>query len=357
MPDHRTRRLTRPFTRRDVLAGAMALAGATVARPSFARSRVPWGIAVEHEAFTSDPDYRAAIRRHAQLVTPMNALKWGLLRHDRERFDFDKADRLVAFAEGLRVPVHGHALLWYAYNPPWVDAMRSRREAGDVLEKHVARTVGRYRGRIRSWDVVNEVIAHDPAREGRWREGIWQDLLGPSQVEIAFRAARAADPSARLMINDYDLEDDSSRTRARQDAMLAIIRRLQDGGLTVDAVGMQAHLYAERAVGAANLRRFLRELRAMGVGVAITELDVIDWRLPADPSLRDVAAAELVDRYLGTVLSEATPDFVATWGLSDRYSWIGETFPRDDDGSARPLPLDRDLRPKALFEVIRRYTS
>ena len=96
--------------------------------------------------------------------------------------------------------------------------------------------------------------------------------------------------------------------------------------------------------------------RCAEAGVAITELDVIDWRLPSDPSSRDAAAAALVDRFLGTVLSEATPDFIATWGLSDRYSWVGETFPRGDGARARPLPLDRDLRPKALFDVIRRYT-
>ena len=351
-----------PLTRRDLcrgaggllagLAGASLLPGRAAGGPT-----VPWGVAVEHGAFSADPAYRAAIASTAGLVTPMNALKWGLVRHERGRFDFAKAETLVAFAEGRGLPVHGHALLWYAHNPGWVEALRSRSEAAAVLEEHVARVVGRFSGRIRSWDVVNEVVAHDPSAQGPWREGVWQRLLGPAQVEIAFRAAHAADPAARLYVNDYDLEDDSARTRARQDAVLAIVDRLQRRGVPVHGVGMQAHLYGERAIGAANLRRFLRGLKARGVGVAVTELDVIDWRLPEAPPARDRAAADLVDRFLGTLFEEVTPDFVTTWGLSDRYSWIHDAFPRGDGARARPLPLDVRLERKPMYRVIRRYTG
>ena len=337
--------------------GRAIAAAALVPGTARARPAVPWGVAVEYDAFSSDPAYRAAVARTAGLVTPMNALKWGLTRHDRDRFDFAKAEELVAFAEGLGVPVHGHNLLWHAHNPAWVDRLFTRGSATAALETHVARTVGRFRGRVASWDVVNEVVAHDPMRDGRWRAGIWQDRLGPEQVEIAFRAAHAADPGAKLFVNEYDLEDDTPRTRARQDAVIAIVRRLQGAGLPVHGVGMQAHLYGERTIGEANLKRFLRELDALGVGVAVTELDVIDWRLPADSATRDARAAALVDRYLGTVFETVTPFFVATWGLSDRYSWISETFPRDDGRPVRPLPLDRDLAPKPMAAVIRRYTG
>ena len=346
----------KPLTRRAFGAASLAL-GAGLALPARATTRPPWGIAVETEPFREDRDYRAAIGRHAGLIVPMNALKWATLRYERDVFNFAPADEIIAFAEARNLPVHGHTLLWYGYNPSWLDAIASRSKLLKALEEHVSRVVGRYRGRIRSWDVVNEVVAHDPVRQGRWRDGVWQRVLGPSQVEIAFEMAHAADPTARLYVNDYDLEDDTPRARERQDAILAIVERLQRRGLPVHAVGMQAHLYAERGIGRENLRRFLRELKGRGVGVAITELDIIDWRLPLDPVERDALAAAKADAFLGTVFEETVPEFVATWGLSDRYSWIGETFPRDDAGKARPLPLDEDLRPKRLFDVVQRYTG
>lgn len=347
-----------PLTRRYL--GRLAAAGAAASvlpGPARAGEAVPWGIAVDHDVFAGDPAYRAAVAERAQLVTPMNALKWGLTRYDRERFDFRKAEELVAFAEGLRVPVHGHTLLWHAHNPSWVDRLFTRAAAEQALDEHIARTVGHFRGRIASWDVVNEVVAHDPRREGRWRASVWQDRLGPEQVAIAFRAAHRADPAARLFLNDYDLEDGSPRTRARQDAVLAIVERLQRANVTVHGVGMQAHLHGDRRIGEANLRRFLRALQGLGVGVAVTELDVIDRGLPAHPLTRDRMAADVVDRFLGTVFSEATPFFVATWGLSDRHSWINGTFPREDGVPVRPLPLDRALAPKPMLRVIRRYTG
>lgn len=146
------------------------------------------------------------------------------------------------------------------------------------------------------------------------------------------------------------------RTRERQEAVLAIVRRLQDANVPVHGVGLQAHLYAGRRIGEANLARFLRALAALGVGVAVTELDVIDRALPADPVRRDVETAELVERYLSTLFAAVTPAFVATWGLSDRHSWINDTFPRGDGSPPRPLPLDRELAPKPMARVIRRYT-
>ena len=346
------------LTRRGFATGGLAAAGLFgLGLPARATADVEWGIAVEGQPFREDAAYRDAIARTAELIVPMNGFKWGPMRYDRAGFDFTEAEEVVSFAEGLGLPVHGHTLLWYAYNPPWLDALTGRSELVDVLEAHIAEVVGRYRGRVRSWDVINEVVAHDPITQGRWRDGVWRRVLGPQQVEIAFAAAHAADPAARLFINDYDLEDDTPRTRERQDAVLAIVRRLQKRNLPVHAIGMQAHLYAERTIGTANLRRFIRELAAMGVGVAVTELDVIDWRLPKDPVTRDALVANTARAFLDTVFDETVPEFVATWGLSDRYSWIGDTFPRLDSAKARPLPLDRDLGRKPLFDVLEEYVG
>jgi len=203
--------------------------------------------------------------------------------------------------------------------------------------------------------VVNEVIAHDPLNEGKWRRGVWSNVLGPKHVEIAFSAAAAADPTAKLFINDYDLEDDSLRTEARQKAMLSIVRRLQDRNIPIHGVGLQAHLYAERAIGVENLQKFVRQLTALGLEVAVTELDIIDWKLSADPQTRDRGVARTAQDFLEALSGAATPRNITTWGMNDRYSWIGETFARDDRAQARPLPFDRQWQPKPFWDVIQRY--
>ena len=213
----------KPLTRRAFHAAGLTLAVAG-SLPAFGQARVPWGIAVETEPFRDDEAYHDAIARHAELIVPMNALKWATLRYEEDVFNFEPADEIIAFAEARGLPVHGHTLLWYGYNPDWLDRISSRRRLIAVLERHVERVMNRYRGRVATWDVVNEVVAHDPVRQGRWRDGVWQRVLGPEQVDIAFELAHAADPNAKLFLNDYDLEDDTPRARERQDAVLSIGR-------------------------------------------------------------------------------------------------------------------------------------
>ena len=160
-----------------------------------------------------------------------------------------------------------------------------------------------------------------------------------------------------MFINDYDLEDDSQRTKARQEAILRIVRRLQDKNIPIHGVGLQAHLYAERRTGRENLIRFVEQLQSLGLETAVTELDVIDWKLSADESRRDRGVAHTAQEFLDALVSAGAPRNITSWGLSDKYSWIDKTFPRDDSARARPLPFDRDWQPKPLFKVLKKYTG
>ncbi len=205
--------------------------------------------------------------------------------------------------------------------------------------------------------MVNEVIRFDPRGGQPMRDTIWQRLLGPGHVETAFRTAARIDPKARLVLNDFAFEEPSPLIAARRQAALALVRRLQDKRIPIHGVGMQAHLYADKPLDIEGLRGFLTELARLGVEVEVTELDVIDWKLPADAALRDAAAEKLVASYLETVFSVRPPRTIVTWGLSDRYSWIHKTFPRKDGASARPLPLDEDYRPKPMMTVLDRYRT
>lgn len=346
-------------TRRMALRGAVALAAAgAAAGPGSAgpaMKPIPFGSAAEIDVFRKDPRYREALKRYCDVIVPMNDLKWEALRHDRPRFDFSGADEIVAFAEANRKALRGHTLLWGEALPPWTKDMTTRAEAERELVNHIEIVVDRYKGRIATWDVVNEVIKFDAQPGEPYRDTIWQRLLGPEHVEIAFRAAAKADPKARLVLNDFHFEEPVPGAAARRKVALDICRRLKDKGIPVHGIGMQAHLYADKGIDTEGLRGFMRDLDALGLDVEITELDVIDWKMPPDPAARDKAAASLVSTFLSAICSVKRPRAIVTWGLTDRHSWVHETFPRKDGARARPLPLDADYRPKPMMAVLEAY--
>ena len=346
-----------PLTRRDALrlgAGLVA-AALPLSQARANQAPVPFGSAAQIETFRADPRYREALTRYCDVIVPMNDLKWEAIRHDRARFDFSGADELVGFARANKQAIRGHALLWGEALPPWAKAMSSRAEAERELIKHIETVVDRYKGQIATWDVVNEVIKFEPTPGEPYRDTIWQRLLGPEHIEIAFRTAARVDPQARLVLNDFNFEEGGAGVAARRKVALDIVRRLKDKGIPVHGIGMQAHLYAQNPIDTQGLQQFVRDITALGLDVEVTELDVIDWKLPADAATRDRAAAELVSTYLGAIASVRAPKAIVTWGLSDRYSWIHETFPRKDAAKARPLPLDADYKPKPMMTVLNRY--
>ncbi|MGL4240098.1 MAG: endo-1,4-beta-xylanase [Beijerinckiaceae bacterium] len=319
------------------------------------RPRMRYGAAAMKEKMAADPKYRDALVKHCDIIVPMNDLKWEALRPSRDVFAFEDADRTIAFARSNGKPVRGHTLCWYNALPAWTQQIGSRAEAERELVRHIETVVGNYAGRIPSWDVVNEAIAHDPEKQGIWRDGLWSKLLGPEHIDIAFRAAAIADPRAELVYNDYDLEAKDPREERRRNEVLALVRRLQDKKIPIHAIGFQAHLYAEREIDQDGVHRFVRELKALGVKAHVTELDVIDWRLPADAAERDRLVAGHVGTFLSAISAAAPLETLITWGITDRYSWVHDTFRRNDSARSRPLPLDEAYREKPFMDVIRRF--
>jgi endo-1,4-beta-xylanase len=339
------------LSRRTALVGMVAAALAPSSTAAQA-TRVRYGAASMKENFEADPRYRDALIKHCDIIVPMNDLKWEALRPTREQFAFEDADRMLTFARSNGKDVRGHTLCWYNALPNWMKAVTDRREAERELRRHIETVVSRYQGRIPSWDVVNEAIAHDPLKQGVWRDTYWHKVLGPEHIEIAFRTAAAADPRAQLVYNDYDLENQDERQALRRQHVLTMVRRLQDKKIPIHAIGFQAHLYAERPIDSAGIGKFVRDLRALGLKVLVTELDVIDWRLPAAIPQRDEAAARHVREFLGALRDAGGLETVITWGITDRYTWIPEFFKRPDGLPNRPLPLDADYRPKPFMRVI-----
>ena len=339
------------------LSGVSAFATPPVQPPAASAvvKLIPYGAAARSDALASDPSYRAAMIANCQIIVPESELKWLELRPTRGEYRFEKADAIVDFARQNSIEVRGHTLAWYGALPAWTDAIGSRIEAERELVDHIETVVSRYRGVIPSWDVVNEPLAEWPRDESSLRPSIWATRLGPDYLPIALRATAAADPDARLVLNEYDVEFKGPRFAARRKALAQLLRSLRDRDVPLHAVGLQAHLFADRAIDRDGLQALLAEIAALKLDVLITELDVIDYQLPGRVSERDALVAGMASRFLGSVCDVVRPKAILTWGLSDRYTWVPIYFKRPDGMPNRPLPLDADLKRKPLFDVIEQF--
>ena len=185
----------------------------------------------------------------------------------------------------------------------------------------------------------------------------WYGTIGPSYVEESFRLAREVDPEATLVLNDfgYETDDEFNSAADKRAVTLEYLDELIGADVPVDALGVQAHLMAggfAEGFDADVYRRFLSEVADRGLAILITEMDVLDDGLPRAIPERDRAVADTVKRYLDAALSEPAVGALMTFGLSDRYTWLQEDYPRDDGALRRPLPFDDDLRPKPAYDAL-----
>jgi endo-1,4-beta-xylanase len=316
---------------------------------------IPYGTAVRSDALASDMSYRAAVIANCQIIVPEGEMKWPDIHPARSEYRFEKADALIDFARQNKIVVHGHTLAWYGGMPAWTAAINGRAEAERELVGHIETVVSRYRGVIPSWDVVNEPLVDWPQDATSLRPSIWTKQLGPDYLPIALRATAAVDPDARLVLNEYDVEFKGPRFAARRKALLQLLRSLRGRDVPLHGVGLQAHLFADRAIDRDGLQAFLAEVTALKLDVLITELDVIDYELPGKVSERDALVAGIAAQFLQSVCEVVRPKAILTWGLSDRYTWVPTYFTRPDGMPNRPLPLDADLKRKPLFDVIEEF--
>ena len=183
----------------------------------------PLGAAVELEHAREDDAYRARLITRFTSITPENAMKWANVQPERGEFDFEEADRLVAFARRTGKRVRGHPLVWDSQLPAWVEEGDwSARELRRVMRDHIRAVAGRYRRKIDEWDVVNEPLAKD----GRLEENVWHRTLGPRWIAYAFRVAHRVDPDARLFLNEFNAERPGPKSRA----LLGLVRGLKKLG-------------------------------------------------------------------------------------------------------------------------------
>jgi endo-1,4-beta-xylanase len=321
------------------------------------KRKVPFGTAVALNDLKADPRLGDTISENCNIITPVSELKWSDLRPSPDKFSFEKADEVVAFAKANGLAVRGTALVWYAAMPDWTKSIDSEAAAERALTEHIAKVVSRYRGRVYSWDVVNEPIAEVPRRASDRRPSLWSAYLGERYIPLVFRLAAAADPHAQLVINEYDIEFSGEHFPIKRAAFRKLIFELLNADVPLHAVGLQCHLRGAKPIDRDGMEMFVTELRAHGLKVLVTELDVMDQDLPGPAVERDRIIAAQVSDLLAGVTAPGALDALLTWGISDRYTWISHSFPRQDGLPNRPLPLDADFRRKPFMDVIDDFTG
>jgi endo-1,4-beta-xylanase len=314
-----------------------------------------YGACGSHRALAEDSEYARHFAAECGILVPENDLKMGPLRPTPERFDFERSDWLAEFATKHGMKLRGHTLVWHNQLPKWFEAVATAGNARQLMESHIREVAGRYRGRMHSWDVVNEAIDPKSGRPDGLRKTPWLERLGPEYLEMAFHAAAEADPKAMLVYNDFGLDYDQPDQQARRVAVLGLLRRLKKGGVPLHAFGTQAHLSANNAnFKAETVKRFFGEVAELGLKILITELDVKDNGLPEEFADRDAAVARHYESYLNAALANKVVIAVLTWGLSDRYTWLSRQTTRPSGTGGRCMPLDREFQRKPAWDAMAR---
>jgi endo-1,4-beta-xylanase len=318
-----------------------------------------------------DSEFRDFILTHFNALTAENAMKWECVHPAEDTWIWEPADELAAFATANGIHLTGHTLVWHQQTPDWVfedaDGNKAPRELLlDRMEAHINALVGRYKGKVHSWDVVNEAFDDD----GSIRSNNWQQIIGDDYIEKAFEFAHAADPDALLFYNDYNMFKPG-----RRDASIALVRRLRDQGIPIHGIGMQGHFRVDYPEDLESVEEAIVAYAGQGIDIAITELDVSVLPWPGEK----LGGADISDRhaynlemnpYANGLTEEGERAFnerylqlfrifldhsdsitrVTLWGIDDSVSWRND-WPMEGR-TDYPLLIDRDREVKPVVRQI-----
>ncbi len=307
-----------------------------------------------------NPDYARLLQADCGLLVPENELKWQALRPSPRDFDFRAFDEQLAFAQNNRMAMRGHTLLWH--RPQWMPAWAETHDFGSspiqeaerMLRDHISTVCTRYRGRILSYDVVNETVIPE---DGTLASTALSRAIGGGQalVDLAFHLAHEYAPDAQLVYNDYMSWEPGNETHRA--GVLKLLEGFKARNVPVNALGIQSHIRIDSYEPSSGTgprqerawRMFLDEVVGMGYALLITEFDINDQALPADIATRDRSVADYARGYFDLMLSYRQLKDVLLWGLCDGYSWLQSFQPLRTDGQPkRPCPYDANFKAKTL---------
>lgn len=314
------------------------------------------GSAISRAQLQEFPGFARFFADNFNLLTPNSEMKWAALHPEADRYDFHDADLLVSFAEMNGIAVHGHNLCWNAGNPSWLGSRLIAANAEAILRDHITTVMTHFRGKMDSWDVVNEPIGIWFHRPDGLYDGPWLDALGPQYIDLAFSIAAEVDPKPLRILNVHNVEHGGADHDAGRRATLDLATRLVKNRVPIQAVGVESHLDGWRYIDTAALTNFIKQLRDLGLQVFVTELDVNDSKIDGSIEKRDQVVADCYRKYVSAFYSSAgTPNRLILWSPTDRQNWMNylDNQPRwqrsDGDRTHRPGILDTEMKPKPAF--------
>lgn len=313
-----------------------------------------------------DKTAAAIVKSQFNTISPENTLKWEAVHPEPNRYDFDLPDKYVAFGQKYGMFTIGHTLVWHNQTPAWVFKDQkgnwvNRDELLKRLREHIQTVVGRYKGKIKGWDVVNEALNED----GTLRESPWLKIIGKDFIAKAFEFAHEADPDAELYYNDYSLENE-----AKLKGAVDLVKRLQKAGVPIKAIGLQGHNNLTFPT-LTQLETAISAFEKLGIKVNITELDVsvlpdpegfngaevtlnFAMKEKLDPyrsGLPDTIQQTLADRYRDLfrvfLKHRDSIERVTFWNVTDGDSWLNN-FPVRGRTNY-PLLFDRKGKAKPAY--------
>ena len=326
------------------------------------------------QIFETDTRGDAIVKAQFNSISPENILKWEVVHPQADTYDFKASDAYVAFGEKNQMFTIGHNLIWHSQVPKWVfehedGTYLSRKELLKRMREHIKTVVGRYKGRIKGWDVVNEALNED----GTLRQSLWYKIIGPDYLREAFKAAHKADPRAELYYNDYSLENEAKRNGA-----VALIQKLKAAGVHITGIGTQEHDNLQWPT-TDQVDATITALAALGIKVMVTELDIDVLPPAAQSGTADVSQTAalgpelnpyadglpgsvqqaLADRYaslFGVFLKHRDViTRVTFWNVTDGDSWKNDWPVRGRKNY--PLLFDREGKPKPAFDAVIRMAQ
>lgn len=306
-----------------------------------------------------DPAAALLVPQQFNMVTPENIMKAEIIHPEWNRYDFDLADKLIAYGEKHHIKINGHTLIWHSQLPPFVHRIQRADSFRLFFNDHINTIARRYSGKVYSWDVVNEALNED----GSLRKSIFLKKMGEDYVTEAFRLAQAASPGTALYYNDYNNEQPAKRA-----GCIALIKKIQAAGVRIDGVGIQGHWHLGK-IPLKEIEESILAYAALGLEVMITELDIevlprnfqgadVNQRMRNDPSLNPYPTG-LPDSVQQQLASDYEALFklflkhkdkisrVTFWGVNDGQSWLNGWPVRGRTNY--PLLFDRQFKPKPAF--------